>query len=148
MNDILSSKLYDNDNFYAVFTKDLNLARNYIIIESPFITTKRMHEILPILIKLRRRDITIVINTRNPDEHNAQYEAQALVAIDSLQRIGIKVLYTVKHHRKMAIIDGKLLWEGSLNILSQSDSCEIMRRTASYNLSQKMLDFIGAKHWV
>ena len=29
------------------------------------------------------------------------------------------------HHRKLAILDRKVLWEGSLNILSQTRSREI-----------------------
>ena len=59
-----------------------------------------------------------------------------------MQEIGIKVFYTIKHHRKLAIIDEEILWEGSLNILSQGDSCEIMRRTVSSSLVYQMLCFI------
>jgi hypothetical protein len=59
----------------------------------------------------------------------------------------VKVLYTVKHHRKLAIIDDEILWEGSLNILSQNDSCEIMRRTVSQQVASEMVRFIGARRW-
>ena len=148
MNDIFTSKLYDNETFYTVFTKDLQRARDTVIIESPFITTRRMDEIMPVLTSIRRRNVSITVNTRNPDEHNTDYEIQALAAIDMLQHMGVKVLYTVKHHRKLAIIDSEILWEGSLNILSQNDSCEIMRRSVSCRLSQEMQAFIGAKRWL
>ncbi len=147
MNDLLSSKLFDNNNFYSSFTKDLERAHQSIIIESPFITIRRVDELLPELTKLRKRGVSIIINTRNPNEHNPEYELQAWVAIETFQRIGIKVLYTVRHHRKLAIIDREILWEGSLNILSQGDSCEVMRRSVSPELSRDMLDFIGAVKW-
>jgi hypothetical protein len=81
------------------------------------------------------------MNTRNPEEHNEEYAIQAEDAVASMQDIGIKVLYTVKHHRKLAIIDEEILWEGSLNILSQGDSCEIMRRTVSNSLAWQMICF-------
>jgi hypothetical protein len=45
------------------------------------------------------------------------------------------------HHRKLAIIDRRLLWEGSLNMLSQNDSCEIMRRIESNSLATQMIHF-------
>lgn len=140
--DLLSSRLYDNRNFYKAFVKDLKSARASVLIESPFITVRRMNDLLPKLRKLRKRRVRIVINTRMPVEHDPEYEYQALQAINEMQDLGITVLYTGKHHRKMAIIDNEILWEGSLNILSQYESCEIMRRTDSEVLSRQMLGFI------
>lgn len=87
-----------------------------------------MNTLLPTLIKLRRNGVRIVVNTRNPEEHDYKYEEQATLAVQAMQEIGIKVLYTVRHHCKLAIIYEEILWLGSLNILSQNDSCEIMRR--------------------
>ena len=148
MNDLLSSRLYDNTNFYKVFQKDLKHARFSVIIESPFITTRRIEELLPILRKLRQRGVRITVNTRDPKEHDAEYECQARLAVYKMQELGVTVLYTVKHHRKLSIIDGEILYEGSLNILSQIDSCEIMRRTVSQQLANEMVRFIGAGRWL
>ena len=52
-------------------------------------------------------------------------------------------------HRKLAIIDGQILWEGSLNILSQVLSREIMRRTNSIELAHQMIQFtkINNRFW-
>lgn len=147
MNSLLSSRLYNNTDFYKTFKKDLQHARQSVIIESPFITSKRMNDLLPVLAKLRHRGVDIVINTRNPEEHDEEYGFQATYAIQQMQEIGIRVLFTVKHHRKLAILDDETLWEGSLNILSQNDSCEIMRRTVSQQLANQMVRFIGASRW-
>lgn len=148
MNDLLSSRLYDNTNFYKVFQKDLKHAQFSVIIESPFITTRRVEELMPILRKLRQRGVRITVNTRDPKEHDAEYEYQAKRAVYEMQELDITVLYTVKHHRKLAIIDGEILYEGSLNILSQIDSCEVMRRTVSQQLANEMVRFIGAGRWL
>jgi hypothetical protein len=40
------------------------------------------------------------------------------------------------------MIDGYILWEGSLNMLSQNGSKEVMRRIVSMELCQQMLRFI------
>lgn len=148
MNDLLSSRLYDNTNFYKVFQKDLKHAQFSVIIESPFITTRRVEELMPILRKLRQRGVRITVNTRDPKEHDAEYEYQARRAVYEMQELDITVLYTVKHHRKLAIIDGEILYEGSLNILSQIDSCEVIRRTVSQRLANEMVRFIGAGRWL
>lgn len=148
MNNLLSSRLYDNETFYGTFSEDLRNATESVIIESPFITTKHMNVLLPILCKLRIHDIHIFVNTRNPEEHDKEYVAQAIQAIAAMQDIGVTVLYTVKHHRKLAIIDNEILWEGSLNILSQNDSCEIMRRIESKELAQQMMIFVGVDKYL
>ena len=136
-----NSALFDNNTFYKAFERDLRRARQSVIIESPFITRRRMEHLLPLLKRLRRKGVRIVVNTRNPEEHNEEYAIQAEDAVASMQDIGIKVLYTVKHHRKLAIIDEEILREGSLNILSQGDSCEVMRRTVSNSLAWQMMHF-------
>jgi phosphatidylserine/phosphatidylglycerophosphate/cardiolipin synthase-like enzyme len=148
MNSLLSSRLYDNMTFYKSFVKDLKDAQRSVLIESPFITTRRMNDLLPIFRTLRQQGVRIVVNTRNPEEHDADYQQQALIAIFEMQELDITVLYTVKHHRKLAIIDGEILWEGSLNILSQNDSCEIMRRTKSEVLARQMAKFVKADKWL
>ncbi len=143
---MFNSSLFNQDTFYKAFVKDLNNARNFVIIESPFITKKRMNQLLPILSKLRVRDVRIVVNTKPLDEHNPLLYGQALWAIGEMQSIGIEVFMTVGHHRKIAIVDD-VLWEGSLNILSQNDSCEIMRRIVSTRFVAEMMGYIGINNW-
>jgi hypothetical protein len=40
--DLLDSKLYDDMTFYPVFIKDLNSCGAELIIESPFVTRRRL----------------------------------------------------------------------------------------------------------
>jgi len=145
--DLNSSRLFDNSTFYTSFISDLRSSERSVYIESPFITSRRMSELLPIFAQLRRKGLHIIVNTRCPDEHDGNYANQAANAVLSMQTLGIKVLYTVKHHRKLAIIDGTVLWEGSLNILSQNDSCEMMRRSKSATLVRQMIEFTGMSQY-
>ncbi len=141
--DLLNSKLYDQDSFYPAFLKDLASCHSEVIIECPFITNRRLKTLLPILEKLKSRKVRIAINTRDPRTHDEGYHRDdAHEAISWLQNIGIQVLYTGNHHRKIAILDRSILYEGSLNILSQNDSCEMMRRIESTQLAWQMVRFI------
>jgi hypothetical protein len=144
---LCTSQLFNNETFYKSFMNDLWSARRRVYIESPFITTKRIKQLLPLLERLSRSGICVTVNTRCPDEHEGEYIEQAFDAVEAMQELGITVLYTVKHHRKLAVIDD-ILWEGSLNILSQNDSCEIMRRIASSDLADEMLRFTKVSKYV
>jgi hypothetical protein len=147
--DLTGSQLYDQDNFYAAFLKDLNKCQHEVIIESPFITRRRFEMLLPIIEKLKKRRVRIVINTRNPLEGDEDHMRDgSLRAIARLQHIGVQVLFTGGHHRKLAILDRQILWEGSLNILSQNDSCEMMRRINSVQLAWQMTRFTGIDKFI
>jgi hypothetical protein len=140
---LLASQLYDQDTFYKAFIRDLGNCTNQVIIESPFITSRRMRSMLPVLQRLTKRGVRVIINTRNPLEHaDVYYQMQAQEAVADLQSIDILVLYTAGHHRKVALLDNAIIWEGSLNILSHNDSCEIMRRTMSASLAHQMASFL------
>lgn len=140
--ELVDSRLYDQDTFYPAFLRDIRQAKRKMIIESPFITLRRFNMLLPALQQARKRGVEIRINTRPPEEHDEPMQREAAEAISLLQKIGVTVFYTGRLHRKIAVIDDEVLWEGSLNILSQWDSCEIMRRTKSHKLAILTLDFI------
>lgn len=146
MNSLPPSRLYNQNTFYDAFLKDLRSAKLLVIIESPYITKKRMQQLLPSLRKLRYKGIRIIVNTKPFNEHEPIYREQAIWAVSIMQDMGIDVLLTCGHHRKLAIIDD-ILWEGSLNILSQNDSCEIMRRIKSKDAVMDMLKFTNLRKW-
>lgn len=146
--DLLTSCLYNQDGFYKAFLADLKSAKNEVIIESPFITTRRINSLLPVFRQLVKRGKRIVINTKPLDEHEPYYQAQSAHAIVELQELGIQVLFTRGHHRKLAVIDKQITWEGSLNILSQNDSCEVMRRIYSEQVANEMLAFLHLEKFI
>ncbi|MBC7564842.1 hypothetical protein H7100_01255 [Candidatus Saccharibacteria bacterium] len=141
------SLLYDQTTFYNAFLHDLRIGKTLVIIESPFITKKRMDLLLPTLSKLRSKGVRVIVNTKPFSEHDLSYQSQAMWAVKAMQDLGIGVLMTGGHHRKLAIVDDDILWEGSLNILSQNDSCELMRRIKSDVAVTEMLRFTGIKKW-
>jgi hypothetical protein len=140
---LAESKLFDQDTFYPAFLSDLKHCKSEVIIESPFITTRRINMLLPEFEKLRRRGVRIIINTRDPREHEDYLKLEAESSIAALQDLDVQILFTGGHHRKLAILDRTTLYEGSLNILSQNDSCEIMRRIKSRELTWQMYCFAG-----
>jgi hypothetical protein len=136
------TEFYDQNTFYGAFMKDITRSKKRVIIESPFITMKRINQIAPTLSKLADRGVLVVVNTKPIDEHDALLYGMARHGIATLQDIGVNVIVTAGYRRKLAIIDEDIVWEGSLNILSQNDSREVMRRIHSKQLTGQMLDFL------
>jgi phosphatidylserine/phosphatidylglycerophosphate/cardiolipin synthase-like enzyme len=141
---ILASSLHDEGSFYKVFIKDLKHCNESVVIESPYLTVRRTYYLAPLFKKLKKQGIKVRINTREPYHHTSQLREEAWDAIAILQKVGVKV-YLCKdlRHRKLAIIDNTVLWEGSLNILSQNHSREIMRRSVSKELCKQMTHYTG-----
>ena len=74
---------------------------------------------------------------------------QAEGTIRKLESMGIQVIISTDNsHRKLAILDQNILWEGSLNILSQTNSREYMRRIQSKIHTQECFKFINLGKYI
>lgn len=143
MNSLFSSKLHDEKTFYQAFLSDLEGCRSEVYIESPYITNKRAKILILIFNSLLARGVKIYVMTRDPKEYEVGMEYQSEESISLFERMGIQVLLCLgNHHRKLAILDRKILWEGSLNILSQCKSREIMRGIENEELTMEMFNFL------
>ena len=144
-----NSGLFDEKTFYDQFIRDLQKCKTEVIIESPYITSSRMTTLYPVFEKLIRQDVKVNVVTRDPREHFESMEEQSEEEIRRFERLGVQVFLCVgNHHRKLAILDRKVLWEGSLNILSQTHSREIMRRIDNKEISTEMFDFLKLKKFL
>ena len=140
--ELTDSTMFDEKTFFQKFINDLQGAKEEVIIESPFITIDRMKKFVPVLQDLVSKNILIYIITRYPQEHSNEFTFQAEEAIRWCENNGIQVLVCKgKHHRKLAIIDKKIVYEGSLNILSQLHSREIMRRIDDKSVTEETIKF-------
>jgi len=103
-----------------------------------------MELLYPKFENLLSRKVPVHLVTRDPiDYDDEQMKYQATNEILQCMEIGINlVLLKGNHHRKLAIIDKKILWEGSLNILSFSNSQEIMRRIEDKHIANQMFNFL------
>ncbi|MBU1000623.1 hypothetical protein KKE78_04490 [Patescibacteria group bacterium] len=147
---MFKSSLFDEKTFYQKFIKDLLGCQKEVIVESPFISTKRMKTLYPVFEKMVKQGIKVYILTRNPKDYiNSNFEQQSESEIQRFEAIGVQVFICIgNHHRKLAILDRKILWEGSLNILSQVRSREIMRRISSEKLALEMFNFLRLDRFV
>ncbi len=141
--DVSTSQLCNELSFFDCFAKDLLQAKEEVIIESPYITLKRLKTFMPVFTKLMAKSVRVYVITKDPSEHNEILSMQAEAGIQYFEDLGIQVLLMKGgHHRKLALIDRKISWEGSLNILSQAQSREFMRRIECKDLTNELFEFL------
>jgi hypothetical protein len=120
--------LFSEQSFYPVFLEDLRNAKEEIIILSPFVSIKRSGQFMELFRALVHRGVKIRAYTRPPRGQVNDFALNAAEVIEQMRAIGAEVIERWRMHQKVAIIDRKIAWEGSLNILSHRDSGEQMRR--------------------
>jgi len=142
--ELQTSNLFNDKTFYRAFVNDMLEARKEVIIYSPFITKFRTDFFKQTFERLRKRNIEIFIFTRPLEEYDSFIQPQIQCTLKRFEEQGVCVFYPGKYiHEKVAIIDREILWEGSLNILSQRASKEIMRRTQDDNSAMQVISYIG-----
>lgn len=130
-----SFTMFDDSSFYNAFIEDLKKAKSRIVIFSPFVSRKRVMDLLPIFKEILRKKVPIYVITRNP-EYRTEYKTETIESLHDLSAIGVTVIPAYKElgmddrfekfHYKVALIDNSVVYYGSLNILSQVDSSESM----------------------
>lgn len=127
-------KTFNEQTFWPAFEEDLSTAQARLIIQSPFVSFRRVNKLLRLLDKLIERNVVVCTYIQSPrwsatNEESRNRELESLE--QSLKNRNVHVNFKANIHAKLAIIDESVLWEGSLNILSHNDTSERMRRFKS-----------------
>ncbi|OQB06307.1 MAG: hypothetical protein BWY19_00298 [bacterium ADurb.Bin212] len=136
--------LYDEKSFYKSFSRDLLLAEKEVIIYSPFISKYRSEYFSRIFKQLKYRNIAVFIFTRSIEDHELIVRSEIKAALKDYEELGACIIpLPGLVHAKTAVIDRKILWDGSLNILSQRESREMMRRSEDEDMAKQVMDHLG-----
>ncbi len=132
--DPADSTLYTEQNFFAAFFTDLWSAQNEIIIVSPFLASNRAQHFLDLFRAKISNAVSVRIFTQSRREQRGDMLRQAEMVFNALNESRVKIVERRGLHQKLAILDRKVAWEGSLNILSHSEgrTTEHMRRIGSW----------------
>ncbi len=144
------SRVFLSDSFWPAFQEDLARAKARVVIQSPFLATRRAEQLRTIFRTLRLRNVHVCLFVQEPS--NWHKSPEQLTTSDlikneemreihaSLLRDGLHLTLRKQIHEKVAVVDNKLLWEGSLNILSHNRTNERMRRIVSPQEVQEAME--------
>ncbi|MDZ7724217.1 MAG: AAA domain-containing protein [candidate division KSB1 bacterium] len=130
----------DNDEFWPYFLNDMMSVQKEIIIFSPFITTNRTGKLFKNLKALIEKNVDVFFITKPPGEQPKSMKQNAIKAMKSVASLGVKIKFREYMHEKIAIIDKRIEWSGSLNILSHNNSTEYMKRLKGEETAKEVYD--------
>ena len=138
----------NQQDFFRLLSSDLEKAKSRIVIYSPFLTQDRVSFLLPQLQAARDRDVDIYVITKSHSERNKS-ELQTIMMIEhQLSKIEIIVMHKLRMHEKLVFIDESVLWSGSLNPLSFSNTQEVMERRISKSVVDDYLKVLRVEELI
>jgi superfamily I DNA and/or RNA helicase/predicted nucleic acid-binding Zn ribbon protein len=140
----LENGLFSQKDFHEVFLADIDAARTGILIHSGFITPQRVALYDAAFRTKTHGGVPIRCVTRPPSRNGSMSFEETQKALVALEQMGCIVDTRVGAHEKVAIIDDRILWFGSLNPLSHTgNTSEMMARIEDTRLAKQVADFLA-----
>lgn len=135
---------FTEGTFYPAFQQDVARARESVVIFSPFATGAGTGRWVDPLRAALGRGVRVRVLTRPPEEPGGGTTDEVGELVRALRDVGVAVDLRARMHEKIAILDGRILWHGSLNILSHRDTHESMLRIESPAACSQLARFVNA----
>ena len=134
--------IFDNQTFLPVYKNDLLNAEREILIVSPFVTKRRVSQMLPFLNAALDRKVKVGIVTRPLADFKEKDRPTLEETLALLVTAGVQVIFKSNIHQKFAICDQKIVWYGSINLLSFGRAEESIMRLESASIADELLGSI------
>jgi phosphatidylserine/phosphatidylglycerophosphate/cardiolipin synthase-like enzyme len=131
--------IFDKDSFLPVFNQDISAARRELLIVSPFVRKMRTLQMTAHLKVALEKKIRVVIVTRPKEDFKPNDHATIQRTLNLLTDCGASVVFKSNIHQKFAVIDQKVVWYGSINLLSYGRAQESIMRLESAHIANQLV---------
>jgi ssDNA-binding Zn-finger/Zn-ribbon topoisomerase 1 len=127
-----SMGIFDEAQFERAIAHDIQCAKQSIVLFSGYVTPARVGKLGDLLRAKILDGVKVRCVTRPPKLNGSIPEAAGREAVEMLEGIGAVVDFRAKIHQKVCLIDNRIVWWGSLNVLSHMyHSDETMTRAVN-----------------
>lgn len=134
--------IYDRNDFLPVFLHDVKSAAGEILVVSPYVTQRRTDQMLAAVESILQKKIPVTVVTRPSIDYKEKDRPAREEILRAMEKAGVQVVCRSNFHQKFAVIDRKIVWYGSINLLSFGGAEESMMRLVSTNIAQELMDTI------
>lgn len=131
--------IFDKSNFLAVYTNDIINAAREILIVSPFVTKRRTLQMLQNLKIALENKVKVIVITRPIGDFKNKDTSALQGVLELLKVAGVSLVYKSDIHQKYAMIDQRIIWYGSINLLSFGSAEESIMRLDSPNIAHELI---------
>lgn len=134
--------IYDGKSFYPVFSEDIQNAKREILIVSPFMRKSRVTQIQWLLSEAMLNNAKVVVVTRPVEDFPEKDQKSVIENTQKLESYGIEVRHRAGFHQKFTVIDGRIVWYGSVNFLSFGTAEESIMRFTSHDIAGQLIETV------
>lgn len=131
--------IYNQNSFFSVLAGDVEQAQNEVLIVSPYLSKGRVNGMKQLFLAAMANGATIVVLTRPPESFAENAGQKIACLVTEMQASGIKVVLKARIHQKFAILDRRVVWYGSINLLSYGKSEESIMRFENAEIAEELL---------
>ena len=137
--------IYDIDNYADVFWKDLDAARESVIVSSPRLNTQKVNHMISAMEKQQELGVKVTVVTWRPDAYAYGREEARMQLLERLRRSGVEIRLVEESCEHFAVIDKEIVWYGSVNLLSKEDAEDNLMRVCSKEIADQLLEMTFGK---
>ena len=89
----------------------------------------------------------VTVITWHPDVYRYGKEEQRLWMLETLRTAGVEIKYVQDNCQHFAVIDERIVWYGSMNLLSRDDVEDNIMRLESREVAEELLEMTFGREW-
>lgn len=137
----VANSIFDSQNYFDVFEKDVVSVSKSIVISSPSFSFKKVNWLCAESEHLQLRGVSVVVLTLDPEDYPEDGRDQHKSHIEHLISAGVNVITRHKYRERFAIIDKSLVWYGSMTLLSNEKEDDSLMRISNPAIAEELLEF-------
>ncbi len=134
--------IFDKNSFLPVYRNDIINAVSDIMIISPFVRKNRVLQVVDYWKNNLHQNVNMTIITRPITDFKDTEHPAVNDTISFLKMAGVRTLFKSNIHQKFAIIDNRVVWYGSINLLSFGNAEESIMRLENSFIAKELKESI------
>ena len=120
----------------------MNASREILIV-SPFVTKRQTPQMLQYMGAALGKGIKTIVVTSPVSDLKDKSKPALEEILDLLKKAGVQLVFKSNVHQKFAVLDQRIIWYGSINLLSFGSSEESIMRLESPNIAHELIRSIS-----
>ncbi len=142
-----ANAIFDIETYAEIYWKDLEEAREEVIISSPRLNNQKVNRIISVLERRQESGLKVTIVTWHPDAYMYGRDDVRMELMERLRKAGFEIRLMEDSCEHYAVIDHEIVWYGSMNLLSKEDAEDNLMRVCSKEIAAELLEMtFGAEH--
>ena len=139
----VESVIYNETDYFSHVTNDIRNASKEILISSPYVQKRKVELLKNRLIDKFNTGVRVTVCIKTLEEYSSKQKVYVDQMVNELIRQGVNVLQVPQNRYIYMIIDNRIVWYGSIDILGGGFGEASMIRIANEELANELIGTIS-----